>query len=223
MARSDSGCRPAKPQYANRSTRSRVARRLASARPSDGLELLHRPSPYSPDGALADGLTDGRSTLKSRSFFFGALLFVTAEIAAFVVVAEQIGFLWALAMLVVVSALGPFVVRRVGVGALVHTEERLARGEVPARDLVDGLVILSGGAMICVPGFIGDAVGLLLMIGPLRHLLIRAAGRGLARRVQTIHIGSRVIDTTSRATRDDSSPPAGPYRALVGSGDGTGA
>ena len=39
--------------------------------------------------------------------FLGVLLFIAAEIASFVVVAEHIGFLWALAVLVVVSALGP--------------------------------------------------------------------------------------------------------------------
>jgi UPF0716 protein FxsA len=156
-------------------------------------------------------------------FFLGVLLFVGAEIVSFVVVAERIGFLWALAILIVVSALGPFIVRRVGVGVLAHTQERLALGEVPTWELLDGLVVLMGGVLICVPGFIGDALGLLLMIGPLRRLVIRVAGHRLARRVQTIHIPSwRVIDARSRAMRDDSSPPSGPPRWPLGPGDDTG-
>ncbi len=77
--------------------------------------------------------------------FLGALLFIAAEIVVFVVVAHQIGFLWALALLIVVSALGPFVVRQVGLGVLAHTQERLGRGEMPTRELLDGLVILIGG------------------------------------------------------------------------------
>jgi UPF0716 protein FxsA len=101
-------------------------------------------------------------------FFLAFLFFVGAEIAAFVAVAEHIGFLWALGLLVLVSALGPLVVRRVGIGVLAHTQQRLARGEVPTRELLDGLVVLLGGLLICIPGFIGDALGLLLMIGPLR-------------------------------------------------------
>jgi UPF0716 protein FxsA len=156
-------------------------------------------------------------------FFFSVLLFVGAEIASFVVVAEQIGFLWALGILVVVSALGPFVVRRVGVGVLAHTQERLARGEVPSRELLDGLVVLMGGVMICLPGFIGDVLGLLLMIGPLRRLVIRAAGHRLARRVPTIRIRSwRVTDTRSRAVRDASSPPSEPPGRSLGPGDASG-
>jgi UPF0716 protein FxsA len=143
-------------------------------------------------------------------FFLGVLIFVAAEIASFVVVAEQIGFLWALAILLVVTALGPFVVRRVGVGVLGHTQERLALGEVPTRELLDGLVVLIGGVLICVPGFIGDALGLLLMIGPVRHLVIRAAGHRLARRVQTIPTGRwQAVDVRSRPVDDDSPPRSG--------------
>jgi UPF0716 protein FxsA len=136
-------------------------------------------------------------------FFFGGLLLIAAEIAAFVAVAGQVGFLWAVAMLIAVSALGPFVVRRVGFGVLVHTQERLARGEVPTRELFDGLIVLAAGVFICVPGFVGDALGLLLMIGPVRHLVIRIAGRKIAHRVQTFQSARwRVIDAKGRATRD---------------------
>jgi UPF0716 protein FxsA len=137
-------------------------------------------------------------------FFIGALVYIAAEIASFVVVVEQIGLLWALAILIFVSALGPFIVKRVGFGVLVCTQERLAKGEVPTRELLDGLVVLMGGVMICVPGFIGDAIGLLLMIGPVRHLIIRASGHRLARRVQRIRTGRwGIIDAQTRPVSDD--------------------
>jgi UPF0716 protein FxsA len=156
-------------------------------------------------------------------FFPGLLLFVGAEIASFVVVAEQIGFLWALGILLVLSALGPFVVRSVGVGVLAHTQQRLARGEVPTRELLDGLVILMGGVMICVPGFIGDALGLMLMIGPLRRLVIRMVGHRLARPISTIRIRNRhVTDTRSRAEGDTSFPPSGLTDRSLGPGDDSG-
>jgi UPF0716 protein FxsA len=153
--------------------------------------------------------------------FLGVLLFIAAEIVAFVVVAHQIGFLWALALLIVVSALGPFVVRRVGLGVLAHTQERLARGEMPTRELLDGLVILIGGVMICVPGFIGDALGLLLMIGPVRHLVISAAGHRLARRVGTIRTNRwRVVNVGSQPVRGEPMPPPGRPGLPLGPGDG---
>jgi UPF0716 protein FxsA len=153
-------------------------------------------------------------------FFLGALLFICAEIAAFVAVVEQIGFLWALGILIFVSALGPFVVRRVGVGVVVRTQDKLARGEVPTWEVLDGLVVLLAGAMICVPGYIGDALGLLLMIGPIRRLAIRVTGQRLARRLQTIPIRRwRVTETLSSETDEDSSFPSGPHDRSLGPGD----
>jgi UPF0716 protein FxsA len=140
--------------------------------------------------------------------FLAVLLGVAAEITSFVLVADQIGFLWALVILIGVSALGPFIVRRVGFSVLARTQDRLAKGEVPTRELLDGLVVLIGGVMICVPGFIGDALGLLLMVGPVRHLVIRASGHRLAGRVQRIRTGRwQVIDASSRPSPDDL-PPA---------------
>lgn len=155
-------------------------------------------------------------------FFISVLLIVAAEIAAFVLVVEHVGFLWALLILILVSALGPFVVRRVGSGVLAHTRERLALGQVPTRELLDGLVVLIGGVMICVPGFIGDAVGLLLMIGPVRHLVIRAFGHQLARRVQKMPPGRwGFMDARSTPVRNDRAarndiplPPGTPDRPV---------
>jgi UPF0716 protein FxsA len=154
-------------------------------------------------------------------FFVGLLLIVGAEIAAFVAVAEQIGFLWALLILIVVSALGPLIVRHVGLGVLAQTRERLTRGELPTRELLDGLVVFLAGVMICVPGFIGDGLGLLLMIGPVRHLVIRVSGQRLARRVQTFPTGRwRVIDVGFRPTGEDAArPPFPPREPLDGPPD----
>jgi UPF0716 protein FxsA len=151
--------------------------------------------------------------------FLGFLVFIGAEIAAFVAVADQVGFLWALVILIGVSALGPFVVKRVGFGVLVHTQERLGRGEVPTWELFDGLIVLLAGVLICIPGFIGDALGLLLMIGPVRHLVIRASGRGIARRVQTIRTGRwRVIDAHGRPSGNDAPADQGGSRDALGPG-----
>ena len=144
-------------------------------------------------------------------FFVGVLLVIAAEVAAFWVVAGQIGFLWALLLLIMVSALGPLIVRRVGFGVLAHTRERLERGGVPTLELFDGLIVLIGGVLIFVPGFIGDALGLLLMIGSVRHLVIRLFSARLARRLQRARTSSwQVINVRARPKRDDRPPLSGP-------------
>ena len=139
-------------------------------------------------------------------FLFGALAFLLAEVAAFVAVGEQIGFGWAVLILFGFSAIGPFIIRRVGMGVIARTQQRLASGELPTRELLDGVVVLAGGLMIVVPGFVSDALGLLLMIGPVRHAVIRGAGHRVARRVQTMRTGRwTVIDIRSRPTPEPGS------------------
>jgi UPF0716 protein FxsA len=142
-------------------------------------------------------------------FFVGSLVLLVAEIAAFVAVGEHIGFGWAVLILLGVSAFGPFVVRRVGVGVLLRTQRRLAGGELPTKELLDGVVVLLGGVLICVPGFITDAVGLLLMLAPVRLLFIRSTGRRVARRVETMSPSRwRVINVAART--DDGGSPTRP-------------
>jgi UPF0716 family protein affecting phage T7 exclusion len=144
-------------------------------------------------------------------WFLGALLYFAAEVGVFVVIGQHTGFLWALVMLIGISALGPFIVRRVGIGVLADTQEKLARREVPARELLDGVVVLVGGVMICVPGFISDVLGLLVMIRPVRRLLIWVGGHAVARRVTLFRSSRwRVIDVRSRLTSNDAPGPPGP-------------
>jgi UPF0716 protein FxsA len=153
----------------------------------------------------------------------GACLFFVAEVLAFVAVGQHIGFGWAVLLLIGVSALGPFLVKRVGLGVLARTQARLARGDVPGRELLDGVVVLAGGLMICIPGFISDALGLLLMIGPVRDILIRFGGRRMARRVENVGptrwgvIDVRTWPTSGEYASDHSDPT--PPAHMIGPGE----
>lgn len=148
---------------------------------------------------------------------FGLLVLVVVEVVAFVLVAGQIGVLAALLLLLVLSALGPFVLRRVGLSVLARTRDRLERGELPTAEVLDGIVVFVAGVMISVPGFVGDALGLALMVGPVRRLLIRFAGHRLARRLRASQVGRwQVITVRSRPGADRADPPARPPEGEAG-------
>ncbi|MCE2524706.1 MAG: FxsA family protein [Acidimicrobiia bacterium] len=100
-----------------------------------------------------------------------------AEIFFIIRVARDLGIAETIGLLVAVTLAGAWLVRRSGLGVLRQIQERLARGEIPGKELVDGLLILVGGLLMLTPGFLTDAVGLLLLVPPtrlaLRALLIR--------------------------------------------------
>ena len=106
-----------------------------------------------------------------------------AEIFFIIRVARDLGVLQTIGLLVAVSVIGAWLVRRSGLGVLRQIQERLARGEIPGKELVDGLLILVGGVLMLTPGFLTDAVGLLLLIPPtrlaLRALLVRRYSKRL--------------------------------------------
>lgn len=152
--------------------------------------------------------------------FLGAMGLFVAEVAAFVAVGSHIGYGWAVLILIGVSALGPYIVSRVGVGVLARAQERLNRGDLPTRELLDGVLVLFGGLLICIPGFVSDALGLLLMIGPVRHLVIRASGRRLAGRVRTMRqVRWTVIDAGSRPAANGTQTPPSTSRPMIEPGE----
>jgi UPF0716 protein FxsA len=56
-------------------------------------------------------------------------------------------------------------------------------GRVPTREIVDGVLIIFGGAFLITPGFITDVIGVLLLLPPTRSLFRGTLERRLTRRV----------------------------------------
>ena len=103
-----------------------------------------------------------------------AVLFIVVpilEIWVLTQVAGGIGWLNAISLVIVVSAVGAWMVKQQGLGAIRRVEQRLAEGSLPSKELVDGVLIAVGGALMLTPGFITDAVSLLLLLPPTRVIV----------------------------------------------------
>ncbi len=79
--------------------------------------------------------------------------------------------------------LGAVLARHEGTRVWRGAGERLARGEVPADGLLDGVLILLAGALLITPGLLTDGVGFLLLIPPTRALVRGAVKRRLRLRI----------------------------------------
>ena len=101
------------------------------------------------------------------------------EIAGFVVVGQQIGVLYTLALVVAAGVLGAVLLRVQGFGVMTRVRRELDAGGDPSRELAHGAMILLAGVLLLIPGFLTDIVGLLLFLPPVRD----AAWRFLRSRV----------------------------------------
>jgi UPF0716 protein FxsA len=119
---------------------------------------------------------------------FGRLLFFLVfavpliEIGLFIVIGQAIGLVPTLLGVLISAIAGALLIRWQGLAVLRDMQATVQRGEVPGRQIADAMLIGLGGLLLIVPGYFTDAVGLLLLIPPLRGLLYRA----LASRVRVV-------------------------------------
>ena len=106
-------------------------------------------------------------------------LFVLLEIAVLLGVGSWIGVGWTLLLMVATSALGIWLARTQGARALSDLTRAVRERRQPQNEVTDGLLIGGGAMLMVLPGFIGDLIGLALILPPTRSLvrrrLIRAA------------------------------------------------
>jgi UPF0716 protein FxsA len=107
-----------------------------------------------------------------RVFLLLLLLFPVLELFVLVKVGMSIGFLPTFLLVVAGSMLGVFVVRIAGVATALSARQSLARGELPAQQMLDGLMMTIGGGLLVLPGFISDVLGLLFLMPFTRRLIV---------------------------------------------------
>ena len=79
-------------------------------------------------------------------------------------VAGAIGWPITIVATVVTALLGSYLFRRQGLDTWVRLNQRMQQGEMPGQEMVEGMMLLLGGALLITPGFITDTVGFALLL-----------------------------------------------------------
>jgi UPF0716 protein FxsA len=148
------------------------------------------------------------------------LVIPIVEIYLFIQVSNAIGFWNALGILILVSLIGVWVVKRQGARVWARFNEQVAAGKTITREVADGVCLLLAGALLIIPGFVTDAVGLLLLLPPVRALARRiVVGRYSGRtsvRVITARYGRRDGGTIETTATESTTGPEDPPRGELG-------
>ena len=106
-----------------------------------------------------------------------------AELYVILKVADTLlGWPLTIALLAADSLLGSWLLRSQGRAVWRRFNEAMRAGRVPHSEVIDGVLIIFGGAFLITPGFITDVIGLVLLVPPTRALVRRAARRTIERR-----------------------------------------
>lgn len=140
------------------------------------------------------------------------LLFFTVpiiEIAVFIRVGDWIGLWPTLGLVILTAILGSWQLRRQGMATIARARRQLDQGEIPAKELFDGICLLGAGALLLTPGFVTDLAGASLFLPPVRVWLRRQIGRYVETRARaggTERTRTRVFVNGEEITPDE---PAG--------------
>lgn len=159
-----------------------------------------------------------RRPRRLRWILAALLLVPLVELVVIITVAQAIGGWQTFLVLLVEAAIGAWVVRHEGTRAWRALREAFRSGRMPSREIADAVLVLVGGVLLVLPGFVTDLVGLLFILPftrPVARIWLEAV---IARRVVRT-VGEWPGGSPGGASGPSSSIPPRPLRPDVVSGE----
>lgn len=122
------------------------------------------------------------------------LIFVVlplVEIALFVKVGGLIGVMPTILLVILAAVSGMAIIRRQGMQAFTRLDADLAAGGDPFGPVADRALVVVAGILLILPGFLSDAVALLLLVPPVRRALLRRGAASVTVRATTVYVRPR--------------------------------
>ena len=110
-----------------------------------------------------------------RSFPIFAFLFLVVpivEIFLLIQVGSVIGPWWTILCVVGTAVVGAYLLRQQGLTTLARFQNNMASGVVPAKEMLEGIALLIGGALLMTPGFFTDTIGFLCLLPFTRGFIV---------------------------------------------------
>jgi UPF0716 protein FxsA len=98
-----------------------------------------------------------------RIFLFFTIV-PLVELLILIKIAGRIGALNTILLVIFTVLLGAMLVRVEGLRTLRQIQSSLAQGQLPAEELIDGVLIFAGGVLLLTPGVLTDLCALILLI-----------------------------------------------------------
>ena len=116
------------------------------------------------------------------------LIVPLAELYVIIQVGQAVGALNTIALLILISAAGAWLVKREGMSVWKRFQRQVESGAVPGKEIADGVMILFAGALLMSPGFLTDVLGICLLLPPVRAVLRGVLMKQAARRAGIIRV-----------------------------------
>jgi UPF0716 protein FxsA len=131
------------------------------------------------------------------------------EIYVLIEVGQSVGSGPTVALVVFTAVVGAWLLRWQGLHTLARVQAAVDRRELPAVELIEGVILIISGVLLLTPGFVTDAIGFACLIPAVRRgFAVRLVNRFIVTRVGGYPAGDRTIDGEYRV--DDERKPLDP-------------
>ncbi len=125
------------------------------------------------------------------------------EIYVLIEVGQSIGTATTVALVIFTAVLGAWLLRWQGLHTLARVQAALQCNELPAIELIEGLLLIITGVLLLTPGFVTDAIGFACLIPTVRRgFALSLVNRVIVTRVRGDASGDRTIDGEYRVEED---------------------
>jgi UPF0716 protein FxsA len=137
-------------------------------------------------------------------FFIIFLIWGWAEMSAFIYIGSELGGLLTLLGIFVTAVIGLALLKQQGVSVLNRIRNEMRAGQPPITSIADSISLVVGGFLMLIPGYVTDAIGLMLFVPGIRTIasiyLLQWLGRS-QRFTSYFHVDSGFSGTTPRQSR----------------------
>lgn len=107
------------------------------------------------------------------------LIIPIIEVYTLIEVGGVIGAGWTILLVVMTAIIGVNLLRQQGLKTLMRANQVMSRGQVPAMEMMEGLLLAAGGALLITPGFFTDIIGFICLVpltrrGIIQYLLLKS-------------------------------------------------
>lgn len=131
-----------------------------------------------------------------------------AEVWLLMQVWNALGGWFTVGSVLLTAVIGVGLLRRQGFATLARVRQRMAQGELPAREMVETVILAISGALLLTPGFFTDALGFAGLIPGLRRWI----AAGILRRVPVSVVGGAGFTVDHRGSARDVEALEGEFR-----------
>lgn len=144
------------------------------------------------------------------SVFVAFLAGTVLDIAVLIAVAQAVGVLPTVALLLIGAVLGVVLIRREGRRTLAAFGDAVLTGRMPHREMADGVLIAAAGVLVILPGLVSDVLALALLFPPIRAVVRDRMVRRAERAAETRERGGTFVVDSVVVDAEEADDPRGP-------------